>query len=169
VKYERVQAQAWFETHLRDEGLEPVPHTPDASKEDRIIGLSVPFDNGHVKLLDWSDVRGKDMDWSAFRTEWAGFPSGKVDQLDAVAQALDDVTFGRRAEGSGLDLYGRDRLGSVAPAGHGVREPAVVVGVVAHGVITSPQLSHRVLSKSPRNSGMPWYCGTRTSNSDWQS
>jgi hypothetical protein len=48
------------------------------------------------------------MDWSAFRTEWAGFPSGKVDQLDAVAQALDDVTFGRRAEGSGLDLYGRD-------------------------------------------------------------
>jgi len=108
VKYERVQAQAWFETHLRDEGLEPVPHTPDASKEDRIIGLSVPFDNGQVKLLDWSDVRGKDMDWSAFRTEWAGFPSGKVDQLDAVAQALDDVTFGRRAEGSGLDLYGRD-------------------------------------------------------------
>ena len=108
VKYEKVQAQAWFETHLKDEGLEPVPHTPDASKEDRIIGLSVPFSNGQVKLLDWADVPGKDVDWSDFRTEWAGFPSGKVDQLDAVAQALDDVTFGPIGSGQGLDLYGQD-------------------------------------------------------------
>jgi hypothetical protein len=108
VKYEKVQAQAWFETHLQDEGLQPVPHTPDASKEDRIIGLSVPFSNGQVKLLEWADVPGKEVDWSDFRTEWAGFPSGKVDQLDAVAQALDDVTFGPIGSGEGLDLYGRD-------------------------------------------------------------
>jgi hypothetical protein len=108
VKYEKVQAQSWFETHLQDEGLEPVPHTPQASKEDRIIGLSVPFSNGQVKCIDWSDVRGKDMDWSDFRTEWAGWPGGKADQLDAVAQALDDVTFGLQGQGEGLDLYGRD-------------------------------------------------------------
>ena len=108
VKYERVQAQAWFETHLQDEQLRPIPHTPDASKEDRIIGLSVPFSNGQVKLLDWSDVPGKSVDWSDFRTEWAGFPGGKVDQLDAVAQALDDVNFGTNAFGEGLDMYGRD-------------------------------------------------------------
>jgi len=31
-----------------------------------------------------------------------------VDQLDAVAQALDDVTFGTNAQGEGLDIYGRD-------------------------------------------------------------
>jgi len=108
VRYEKVQAQAWFETHLQEEGLEPIPHTPTASKEDRIIGLSVPFDNGQVRLLDWSDVPGKTMDWSEFRTEWAGFPSGKVDQLDAVAQALTDVNFGARISGEGMDLYGRD-------------------------------------------------------------
>ena len=108
VKYEKVQAQSWFETHLKDENLQPVPHTPKASKEDRIIGLSVPFSNGQVKLLDWSEVPGKDVDWSDFRTEWAGFPSGKVDQLDSVAQALDDVTFGGIGVGEGLDLYGRD-------------------------------------------------------------
>jgi hypothetical protein len=108
VKYEKVQAQAWFETHLQDEGLEPVPHTPQASKEDRIIGLSVPFANGAIKLIDWSDVRGKTMDWSDFRTEWAGFPGGKVDQLDAVAQALSDVDFGGEIGGEGMDLYGRD-------------------------------------------------------------
>jgi hypothetical protein len=108
VRYEKVQAQAWFETHLQDEGLEPVPHTPKASKEDRIIGLSVPFDNGAVKLLDWSEIPGKEMDWSDFRTEWAGWPGGKADQLDAVAQALSDVNFGARVTGEGIDLYGRD-------------------------------------------------------------
>lgn len=109
VKYEKVQAQSWFETHLQDHGLQPVPHTPTSKKEDRIIGLSVPFANGHVKLLDWSDVRGKDMDWSDFRTEWAGFPGGKVDQLDSVAQALEACNFGLNITGDGLDLYGRDR------------------------------------------------------------
>jgi len=108
VKYEKVQAQAWFEEDLEDHGLTPIPHTPDASKEDRIIGLSVPFSNGAVKLLDWSDINGKDMDWSDFRTEWAGWPGGKADQLDAVAQALDDVAFGMNATGEGMDLYGRD-------------------------------------------------------------
>jgi len=108
VVYERVQSQAWFEEDLQNEGLHPIPHTPERSKEDRIIGLSVPFSNGQVKLLDWDGVPGMGVDWSDFRTEWAGFPGGKVDQLDAVAQALDDVAFGVNASGEGLDLYGRD-------------------------------------------------------------
>lgn len=107
VQYEKVQAQSWFETHLQDHGLRPVPHTPTAKKEDRIIGLSVPFSNGNVKLLDWSDVQGREMDWSAFRTEWAGFPSGKVDQLDATAGALDAVNFGVEIGAEGMDMYGR--------------------------------------------------------------
>jgi Terminase-like family. len=107
VVYERVQAQAWFEENLRASGLEPIPHTPTSGKEDRIIGLSVPFANGAVKLLDWSDVAGKDMDWSAFKTEWAGFPSGKVDQLDSVAQALDSISFAASPGASGLDMYDR--------------------------------------------------------------
>jgi hypothetical protein len=108
VKYEKVQAQSWFETHLQDKGLEPIPTTPTASKEDRIIGLSVPFSNGQVKLIDWSDVQGKAVDWSDFRTEWAGFPGGKVDQLDATAMALEDMHFGKQLfnEG-GMDLYDR--------------------------------------------------------------
>jgi len=107
VRYEKVQAQAWFESHLQDAGLEPVPHTPDASKEDRIIGLSVPFSNGQVKLVDWSEFPARNVDWSDFRTEWAGFPGGKVDQLDAVAGALDAVDFGAGVIGDGMDLYDR--------------------------------------------------------------
>jgi hypothetical protein len=107
VIYEKVQAQAWFETHLRDSGLEPIPHKPDSSKQDRIIGLSVPFSSGAVKLLDWSGVAGKDMDWSEYRTEWAGFPSGKVDQLDAVAQGLDRVSLTSMPGVEATDMYDR--------------------------------------------------------------
>jgi len=107
VTYEKVQAQSWFEQDLQEAGLTPVPHTPTAKKEDRIIGLSVPFSNGNVKLLDWSDVPGRDMDWSDYRTEWAGFPGGKVDQLDAVAQALENVNFGVDVTAEGIDMYGR--------------------------------------------------------------
>ena len=107
VKYEKVQAQAWFETHLQDHNLDPIPVTPSASKEDRIIGLSVPFSNGQVKLIDWSDIDGKSMDWSDFRTEWAGFPGDKVDQLDSLAMALDDVTFGMGGFAEGGELYER--------------------------------------------------------------
>jgi len=107
VKYEKVQAQAWFETHLQDHNLDPIPVSPTAKKEDRIIGLSVPFSNGQVKLVDWSDIDGKDMDWSDFRTEWAGFPSGKVDQLDSLAMALDDVSFGAGGLIEGGELYER--------------------------------------------------------------
>jgi len=109
VKYEKVQAQAWFESHLQDHGLAPIPVTPQSKKEDRIIGLSVPFSNGNVKLLDWSEIPGKDVDWSDFRTEWAGFPSGKVDQLDATAMALDACNFGVDVnQEGGMDMYGRD-------------------------------------------------------------
>jgi len=107
VTYEKVQSQAWFEQDLQEAGLTPVPHTPTAKKEDRIIGLSVPFSNGNVKLLDWGDVPGREMDWSDYRTEWAGFPGGKVDQLDAVAQALENVNFGVDVTAEGIDMYGR--------------------------------------------------------------
>ena len=110
VKFEAVQSQSWFIQHLQDSQLEGVPHTPDSSKEERLIGLSVPFSNGQVKLLDWSDVNGKTVDWSDFRTEWAGFPGADHDDmLDAVEMALQDVNFGGMIGGEGMDLYGRDK------------------------------------------------------------
>ena len=107
VRYESVQAQSWFESDLKDHGLKPVPIEPKASKDDRIIGLSVPFSNGQVSLIDW---RGTpyDMDWSNFRREWAAFPDGSHDdQLDAVSMALDPVDFGTRLPGLSGDMYAR--------------------------------------------------------------
>jgi len=109
VRFESVQAQAWFENDLKDHNLNPVPVTPDSAKEDRILHMSVPFSNDDVQLLDWSDVPGKDVDWSGFISEWQAFPDGDHDDmLDAVAGALEPCSFGRPAELEGMDLYARD-------------------------------------------------------------
>jgi len=80
---------------------------PTGKKRDRILNLSVPFSNGSVRLIDWSGVDFVDMDWSDFKTEWAGFPGDHDDQLDAVAMALDNVAFGRNILAEADDMYSR--------------------------------------------------------------
>jgi len=108
VRYESVQAQSWFAEDLTDAGLAPVPVTPKANKERRIVGMSVPFSRDACRVVDWGDT-SKDVDWSGFRSEWRTFPEGSHDdQLDAVEMALQPVTFGRQASPEGVDLYGRD-------------------------------------------------------------
>jgi len=107
VRFEAVQAQAWFETDLQDAGLHPIPIKPTGKKEDRILNLSVPFNNRAVKLIDWGDVDGKEVSWKQFRNEWAAFPGDHDDQLDAVAMALDPVNFGIEYFAEGTDMYDR--------------------------------------------------------------
>ena len=73
--------------------------------------LSIPFSNGNVKLIDWSDVPGKSMDWQPFRSEWLGFPEGSHDDmLDSTAMALDAVNFQGEIPALSGDMYG-DRSG----------------------------------------------------------
>jgi len=108
VRYEAVQAQSWFEEDLRDAGLNPEPVTPNGAKEDRIVMLSVPFSNGNAKLIDWSDINGKDVDWQPFKSEWASFPGGDHDDmLDSTAMALDSVNFQGEFAALNGDMYGR--------------------------------------------------------------
>jgi len=107
VRYESVQAQSWFEEDLQDAGLRPVPVTPSANKEQRIVGMSVPFSREACRLVDWSNTR-KDVSWSDFKSEWRTFPEGSHDdQLDAVEMALQPVSFGSRVAPEGMDIYGR--------------------------------------------------------------
>jgi len=107
VRYESVQAQSWFEENLKDAGLDPIAVSPQGAKEDRIMMLSIPFSNGNVKLIDWSDVPGKDMDWQPFRSEWLGFPDGSHDDmLDSTAMALDAVNFQGEIPALSGDMYG---------------------------------------------------------------
>ena len=109
VRYESVQAQSWFEQNLKDAGLDPVAVTPQGAKEDRIMMLSIPFSNDNVKLIDWSDVPGKTVDWDAFKSEWLAFPDGSHDDmLDSTAMALDPVNFHGEIPALSGDMYGMD-------------------------------------------------------------
>lgn len=101
VYIEAVAAQEWFLRDAKNEGLTPIPVEHNRPKKERITFLSVPFNNGNVKLVDWSEV-DRDVDWSDFRTEWAGFPNGDHDdQLDAVEMALRHVDFS-----GGVSMFG---------------------------------------------------------------
>ena len=105
---EAVAAQQWFQENARKEGLYPIPINHDRPKEERITFLSVPFSQGLVKLVDWSDHPQNAFDWSDFRTEWAGFPnSNHDDQLDSLEIALRHCNFG-----SDITMYGADPYGT---------------------------------------------------------
>lgn len=107
VRYESVQAQSWFQEDLQDAGLRPVPVTPSTNKEQRIVGMSVPFAREACRIVDWSGTP-KTVDWGPFRSEWRTFPEGTHDdQLDAVEMALQPVAFGRHAQADGMDIYDR--------------------------------------------------------------
>lgn len=122
VKYEAVQAQSWFERHLKDAKLSPVKYNPRNSKEERILGMSTLFSSDKVELIDWSafdvDIPDKYPDedrafpynnWEPFVNEWLAWPEGSHDDLlDSVAMCLEGVNFGGALEGISGDMYGRE-------------------------------------------------------------
>lgn len=100
VLAEANQAQRWFVQAARDAGLRVDPVQNTAPKEDRILYMSVPFENGQVKVVDH-------IDWSDFVAEWLAFPDGRHDdQLDAVEIALQSVNLGGGVTALGGDAYG---------------------------------------------------------------
>jgi len=79
-------------------------------KEDRLIQLSVPFENGDIKLVNFNTPPDDGLDdrWQQFAQEWIAFPDGTHDDmLDAVELALRNVSLGGTFGGEGVDLYGR--------------------------------------------------------------
>jgi phage terminase large subunit-like protein len=109
VKYEAVQAQEWFDSHLKEAGLHPIKYRPRNSKEERILGMSVLFSSEKVELIDWSGFPNHSVDWDPFRSEWLAYPEGSHDDvIDSVAQALEGVNFGGALEGMSGDMYGRE-------------------------------------------------------------
>lgn len=97
VLAEANQAQRWFVQAARDAGIRVEAVHNTAPKEDRILYMSVPFENGQAMLVDH-------VDWSDFVAEWLAFPDGgHDDQLDAVEIALQSVNLG-----GGINAYGGD-------------------------------------------------------------
>jgi len=110
INIESVHAQEYFLQAAKEAGL-PV-HGVDQSmhKEDRLIQLSVPFENGDIKLVNFNTPPDDGLDdrWQQFAQEWIAFPDGTHDDmLDAVELALRNVSLGGTFGGEGVDLYGR--------------------------------------------------------------
>lgn len=102
VVAEANQAQRWFVQSATEAGLNVDPVTNTTNKEDRIIQLSVPFENEKVKIVDRPEV-----DWSDFVSEWVAFPNGRHDdQLDAVEMALSQISLGGSVQAYGGNAYG---------------------------------------------------------------
>jgi phage terminase large subunit-like protein len=115
IKVEAVHAQEYFLQAAKDAGL-PV-HGVDQSlkKEDRLIQLSVPFENDTIRLVNFRRDPGEGLDerWNQLVQEWIAFPDGTHDDmLDAVEIGLRGMSIGQTLGGEGLDLYGRDTEGS---------------------------------------------------------
>lgn len=111
INIESVHAQQYFLTAARDAGLPVTGVDQSLSKEDRLIQLSVPFENDDVQLVNFENTPGEGLDdrWQELVSEWIAFPDGTHDDLlDAVELALRNVSIGQSYGVDGMDLYGRD-------------------------------------------------------------
>jgi len=80
-------------------------------KEDRLIQLSIPFENDVIRLINFDTAVGEGLDdrWDQLVQEWIAFPDGTHDDmLDAVELATRNLNIGQTFGADGVDLYGRD-------------------------------------------------------------
>jgi len=111
IKIESVHAQEYFLQACKDAGLPVEGVDQSMKKEDRLIQLSVPFENDRVRLINMHDSpeSGPEDRWQDMTREWVAFPDGSHDDLlDAVELALRDVSIGATYGMQGVDMYGRD-------------------------------------------------------------
>jgi predicted phage terminase large subunit-like protein len=111
INVESVHAQQYFLSAAKDAGLPVRGVNQSLKKEDRLIQLSVPFENSNIRLINFERpvADGLDPRWDEFVSEWRAFPDGTHDDmLDAVELALRNIQMGQSFGGNGLDLYGRN-------------------------------------------------------------
>jgi len=111
INIESVHAQQYFLQAAKDAGLPVQGVSQSLKKEDRLIQLSVPFENERIRLInfDTQPKEGLDDRWQQFIQEWIAFPDGTHDDmLDAVELALRGLSIGHSFGIEGVDVYGRD-------------------------------------------------------------
>lgn len=111
INIESVHAQQYFLTAAKDAGLPVAGVSQSLSKEDRLIQLSIPFENDTIRLINFDQPVGEGLEdrWQQFTQEWIAFPDGTHDDmLDAVEIALRGLDIGASYGMTGVDMYGRD-------------------------------------------------------------
>lgn len=108
IAIEAVQAQRWFLDECREQGLDVYGVQQHLKKEDRLIQLSVPFENGTIKLVNFDEQKQADDRWGEFIQEWIAFPEGSHDDLlDAVEIGLRELDVGATFDIEAGDIYRR--------------------------------------------------------------
>jgi len=109
IAIEQTHAQRWFLDECREQGLDVYGVNQRLKKEDRLIQLSVPFENGTVKLINFSEDTDRPEDrWGEFIQEWIAFPQGSHDDLlDAVEIGMRDIDVGTTYNIQAGDIYKR--------------------------------------------------------------
>lgn len=111
INVESVHAQQYFLTAAKDAGLPVQGVKQSVRKEDRLIQLSIPFENETIRLVNFETDpdAGLDERWNQLAQEWIAFPDGTHDDmLDAVELALRGLSIGQTFGADGLDMYGRE-------------------------------------------------------------
>jgi len=93
------QSQRFLTQSLSNAGIKAQPTYSTTDKEDRLIDLSVPISNGHIKFVDWSCqdtsedyTPGDNHPYDGLVQEALAFPEGSHDDLlDALYLAVDNA------------------------------------------------------------------------------
>jgi predicted phage terminase large subunit-like protein len=111
INVESVHAQRYFLQAAKDAGLPVQGVEQSLTKEDRLIQLSIPFENDRIRLVNFNQdpADGPEERWRELIQEWIAFPDGTHDDmLDAVEIATRNLSIGQAFGADALDLYGRD-------------------------------------------------------------
>ena len=104
VCIESNQSQRWLSQEARDVGLNVTQVHNTDSKEHRLIQLSIPFENGQIRLVETGDDRFSDL-----KSEWLSFPEGSHDDvIDSLEIAVSNAAIGERYNILSGDIYNNE-------------------------------------------------------------
>jgi len=115
VVVESNQSQRWLRQELGNRGVNALPEQNTRDKEDRILDLSIPLENGTVKFVDWNteDEHGNELKpgqnhpYQELVSELLAFPDGAHDDLvDSLHGAVSNAPIQMAGSILGADAWG---------------------------------------------------------------
>lgn len=97
IYVESNQSQRWLKQELKDNGLNAIAIQNMTNKEERLVQMSIPFENGTVKVVnrEIDQSLGYDPRWREWIQELLSFPEGSHDDMvDATQIAIDNADIG---------------------------------------------------------------------------
>jgi predicted phage terminase large subunit-like protein len=104
------QSQRWLAQELADYGLNVTQVQTGRNKEEKLLSMSIPVENGVVRFVnhETDEQLGYDPRWQNLIDEALAFPEGSHDDLlDSLHIVIENAQIGETMA-LGTDMYGRD-------------------------------------------------------------